>query len=286
MTRNPRIANLQRAAALPWTDDGRCVVQHASNPWPAVVERCFYALDTGRIRFHDIERRCTVASADAASLQTMVGLCLLAQPELLVGAVIVIGVVVAAVAIKEALDAYELSDHPEDAKPVPETRPRPGTKPVTQEPTAEPTPKPEASPPGTKWPPPVPTEPPGPERSECTPRPVPHLGGDVLHNQCADRVPQRDFPGSDVLVGGKHFDAVQLRARVLWEVKTDKFDSYTPDLQEIVIKKQVAELLRELNLAKACGFDFRVGVRSATHKVELERQTPELAGRIVVMDWC
>jgi hypothetical protein len=30
----PRIANLQRAAALPWEDDGRCVVQEWT-PWSA-----------------------------------------------------------------------------------------------------------------------------------------------------------------------------------------------------------------------------------------------------------
>ncbi|WP_386962736.1 hypothetical protein [Archangium violaceum] len=37
------------------------------------------------------------------------GICVLAAPEIVVGAVIVTGVVVVSFAIKEALDAYELS---------------------------------------------------------------------------------------------------------------------------------------------------------------------------------
>jgi hypothetical protein len=277
MAENPRLANLQRAAALPWTDDGRCVVAHASRPWPTVAERCFHALDAQRIRFHDTDGRCSVASTDAASLQAMVGLCLLAQPELLVGAVIVIGVVVAAVAIKEALETYELEgSYPEQAKPVPVTTP------VTQEPAAEHAPQPEESP--SRKDPPVVIDPPGPGRPECTPRPVPHMGGDALHNQCADKVPRRDFPGSDVMVNGKSFDAVQLRARVLWEIKTDNFDSYPRDLRRIVVENQVAELRRERNLAAACGFDFWVGVRSAAHRDALLNAEPLL--KILIMDWC
>jgi hypothetical protein len=53
-----------------------------------------------------------------------------------------------------------------------------------------------------------------------------------------------------------------------------------------VIDNQVLELQRERELARACGFDFRVGVRSAAHKAALERADPELEGIIVVMDWC
>jgi hypothetical protein len=69
-------------------------------------------------------------------------------------------------------------------------------------------------------------------------------------------------------------------------VKTDNFDTYPPDLRDIVIDKQVTELLRERELARACGFDFRVGVRSAAHKADLERAEPDLEGLIVVMNWC
>lgn len=276
--RSPRLANLQRAAALPWKDEGRCVSQQASHSWPLVVERCFHALDTRKIRFRDTERRCPVASTDAAGLEMMVGICLLTQPELVVGAVVVIGVVVVAVAIAEELDAYELSgSHPEDVRPVAETGP------ASTEPLAERRLEPEPS--GQGGFPPVPPVPPGRERSaDCTPQPVPHLGGDALHNQCADRVPQNGFAGSDVLVNGKRFDALQPRAHVLWEVKTDNFDTYTVALRKIVIGKQVSELQHEHKLALACGFDFRVGVRSAAHKAALENVDRTLI--IVVMDWC
>src|SRR5512143_1220765 len=97
-----RLANLQRAAALPWKDGGRCVVQEASEPWPELVERCFQALDHDRIQFNDPTGRCAVASAGAAALR--LGLCVLAAPELVVGAVVVIGVVVVAAAIAEGVD--------------------------------------------------------------------------------------------------------------------------------------------------------------------------------------
>jgi len=106
VSRNPRIANLQRAATLPWRDGGRCAVQEASRPWPVLAERCFQALDHDRLRFNDPAGRCAVASAGTAALG--IGLCVLAAPEIVVGAVIVVGVVVVEVAIKEALDAYEL----------------------------------------------------------------------------------------------------------------------------------------------------------------------------------
>jgi hypothetical protein len=126
-----------------------------------------------------------------------------------VGAVVVIGVVVVAVAIAEELDAYELrGNHSEDVRPVAETGP------VPREPVAER--KPQSEPSGQDGPPPVPPVLPGRDRSaDCTPRPVPHLGGDALHNQCADRVPRNGFPGSDVLVNGKRFDALQPHARTL-----------------------------------------------------------------------
>ncbi len=121
-------------------------------------------------------------------------------------------------------------------------------------------------------------------RPECIPRIVPHLGGDALHNKCADRVPNNGFPGFDALVNGKHFDALQIRAGVLWEIKTDNFDTYSRALRDIVMGKQVPELRRERGLARACGFDFRVGVRSAAHMAALEELEPTLD--VVVMDWC
>ncbi|EPX62725.1 hypothetical protein D187_008913 [Cystobacter fuscus DSM 2262] len=64
-------------------------------------------------------------------------------------------------------------------------------------------------------------------------------------------------------MNGKNFDALQLAARALWEVKTDNFDTYPPELRRIVLEDQVLELQYERALALACGFNFRVGVRSA-----------------------
>jgi hypothetical protein len=116
---SPRFANLQRAAQYPWTDDGHCVVREASNEWPILAERCFYALDHDRVRFRDVTGRCAVASAPAAAATMTMGvaLCVFASPAVVTGAVIVIGTVVVAVAIKEGLDAYERRASRERARP-------------------------------------------------------------------------------------------------------------------------------------------------------------------------
>jgi hypothetical protein len=279
VAQNPRLANLQRAAMLPWRDEGRCVVREASQPWPVLVERCFQELDHERIRFNDPTGRCAVASAGAAAMG--IGICILAAPELVVGTVVVMGVVVVGVAIKEALDAYQL------ARGRPEVRPVPQTKPAPQQPLAERRPEPEESPSGEDRPPRGPPEPPERERRPaCRPVPVPHRGGDDEHDRCADKIPNNSFPGRDVLVNGKNFDALQLLTRTLWEVKTDNFDTYTPALRGFVIRDQVVKLMREHELARVCGFDFRVGVRSAAHKAALELAEPRLDGLIVIMGWC
>jgi hypothetical protein len=199
-----------------------------------------------------------------------IGLCVLAAPEIVVGAVIVTGVVVVGFAIKEALDAYELKrGHPERARPVPETKPAP------QEPLAERRPKPEPA--GQDWPPPLPPEPLDRERRRrCEPIPVKHRGGDDVHNTCADRFPPNRYPGLDVLVDGKHFDALQVGVRVLWEIKTDQFDTYSRFLQNQVIRDQVLEMQEERDIATACGYGFVVGVSTEAHKAALEAQDRRL----------
>ena len=45
------------------------------------------------------------------------------------------------------------------------------------------------------------------------------------------------YPGMDVLVGGKRFDALQVGVRVLWEIKTHQFDTYTAFIQ----RQEIAE---------------------------------------------
>ncbi|ATB32820.1 DUF6310 domain-containing protein [Melittangium boletus] len=113
-------------------------------------------------------------------------------------------------------------------------------------------------------------------RPECEPRPVSHLGGDALHDWCADTFPPNYYPGKDVLVDGKRFDALQVGAPVLWEIKTDRFDTYTPFLRNRVISDQVEELRREREIAVACGYGFVVGVSSAAHRTVLLNEEPLL----------
>jgi Family of unknown function (DUF6310) len=282
VSRSHPLANLRRAVALPWKDEGRCVVAEAANPWPVVVERCFHALDTRKLRFRDVERRCPVASVDAATMETMVAFCLLTQPELVVGAVVVVSAFVVAVAIVEAIDRYELKGRGVVDGTRKTTRPGSVVKPSRPDPLADQNPGPKKSSLGPDLIPPNPG--PTERRLDCMPKPVPHLGGDALHNLCADRIPENGFSGSDVLVNGKRFDALQPGARMLWEVKTDNFDAYPDELKTIVLKKQEADLRAERDLAEACGFAFTVGVRSAAHRRALLKQVRFL--EVVIMDWC
>jgi len=279
--RDPRLANLQRASTLPWTDVGRCAVREASEPWHVLVERCFHALDHDRIEFHDPTGRCAVASAGAAAVG--IGVCVLAAPEIVVGAVIVTGVVAVGFAIKEALDAHELSGGRPEVRPAPETRPEPETTPAPWEPLPKQRPKPE--PKGPDFPPLGPIETLERERRrKCEPIPVPHRGGNNDHDKCADRIQNNSFPGWDVLVNGKQFDAIQLTTRTLWEVKTDDFDIHSPHSQIFFARVKLPEIRREKALAEACGYKFVVGVRSPAHKTALLALDPDLT--IVVMDWC
>ena len=113
---------------------------------------------------------------------------------------------------------------------------------------------------------------------------MPHRGGNDPHNDCADLIPQNSFPGWDVLVNGKQFDALVLVTRTLWDVKTDNFDIHSPHSQKLFIKVKLPELRREARLARECGYEFIVGVRSEAHKIALERADGSL--KVVVMDWC
>jgi hypothetical protein len=241
-----------------------------------LVERCFQALDHDRIRFNDPTGRCAVASAGAAAVG--IGLCILAAPELIVGAVIVTGVVVVAIAIKEELDASERRASRE--RTGPKSQPRPAHQ---QEPVANRKPTPEGSPLGRDWLPPVSSDS-TERRPECEPIPGPPRGGNDPHNRCADNIPGNDFPGLNVFVNGKHFDALVLATRTLWEVKTDDFDKHSRRSQRFFIEVKLPEIRRERRLAEECGYKFVVGVRSEAHKAALKFADPTL--EIVVMDWC
>ncbi len=279
--RDPRRAHLQRAAALPWTDEGRCAVREASAPWPVLVERCFQALDHDRIAFHDPTGRCAVASIGAAVVG--IGVCVLAAPELALGAVVITGVVVVGVALQEAMDAYELRRGGPGEDPLPETWPGPETTPAPVEPSPKDRPTPE--PRGPDLPPPGTTNLlDSQRRPECRPSPTRHRGGNGTHDRCADLMPGNNFPGSDVLVNGKNFDAMQLATGTLWDVKTDNFDTQSPRSQNFFVRMKLPELQREDRLARQCGYNFVVGVKSAAHKAVLSRLDPNL--KVIVMDWC
>ncbi|KFE67313.1 hypothetical protein DB31_8753 [Hyalangium minutum] len=113
-------------------------------------------------------------------------------------------------------------------------------------------------------------------RSGCEAIPVPHAGGDDPHNECADKFPPNRYPGKDVLVNGKRFDALQVGVRVLWEIKTDQFDTYSLFLRNQVAIDQAEEMREERDIAAACGYGFVVGVSSAAHREALLRQDPTL----------
>jgi hypothetical protein len=166
---------------------------------------------------------------------------------------------------------------------APETQSVPETRPAPPEALAERKPKPEPA--GEDWPPPLPPEPWERERRpECEPQRVKHRGGNDPHNRCADKIPNNSFPGWDVFVHGKNFDALQLATRTLWDVKTDDFGKHSPHSQKFFVKMKLGELQREARLARECGYDFIVGVHSEAHKTALLFADPSL--EVVVMDWC
>jgi hypothetical protein len=113
-------------------------------------------------------------------------------------------------------------------------------------------------------------------RPECEPIPVPHAGEDDPHNECADKFPPNRYPGNDVLVNGKRFDALQVGVRVLWEIKTHRFDTYPDFIRRQTILEQVPLLQEERNIAEACGYGFIVGVSTQAHKDALLLQDPTL----------
>ncbi|ATB35726.1 hypothetical protein CYFUS_001140 [Cystobacter fuscus] len=215
------------------------------------------------------------------------GFCVLAAPEIIVGAVVVAGVVVVGFAISEALEAYEKRGRPQvrppptlpvpetrpvpEAWPVPETRPVPEVKPVPVTKPAPPKPlpqkRPKPEPKGPDFPPVGPTEVTERERRRrCEPIPVPHEGKDDAHNKCADQFPPNRYPGMDVLVDGVSFDALQVGVRVLWEIKTHQFDTYPDFIRRREIEKELEQMIRERTAAAACGYDFVVGVSTQAHK--------------------
>ncbi|AKQ69255.1 hypothetical protein A176_006167 [Myxococcus hansupus] len=81
-------------------------------------------------------------------------------------------------------------------------------------------------------------------------------------------------------MNGKRFDALQVGARVLWEIKIYQFETYSDFLRVRVVENQVLEFQEDRDVAAACGYGFAVGVSSAAHQEALLEQDPSL--RIVV----
>ena len=79
-----------------------------------------------------------------------------------------------------------------------------------------------------------------------------------------------------MLVGGKRFDALQVGVRVLWEIKTDQYDTFSGFHQQQVIRNQVPEMLEERDIAESCGYGFVIGVSTEAHKEALKAVEPEL----------
>jgi hypothetical protein len=203
------------------------------------------------------------------------GVCVLAAPEIVVGAVIVAGVVVVGFAITEALDTYaEKRGRPQvrpapETRPVPEVKPVPVTKPTPQKPSSNKRPKPEPT--GPDFPPIGPVEITERDRRWCEPIPEPHAGEDDAHNKCADQFPPNRYPGMDVLVGGVRFDALQVGVRVLWEIKTHRFDTYPDFIRSREIEKELEQIEKERDAAAACGYGYVIGVSTQAHKDALLR---------------
>ena len=96
---------------------------------------------------------------------------------------------------------------------------------------------------------------------ECQPEPVcPHLGGDPIHNACADTIPPNRFPGCDVLVRTKRFDALSVGQDKLWEFKTNRYSTYPQFLKTITIQNDMADIAVEKPIADSCGFNYEFAV--------------------------
>jgi len=76
----------------------------------------------------------------------------------------------------------------------------------------------------------------------------------------------------DVLVNGIRFDALQVGVRVLWEIKTHRFDTYNDFIRDQEIEKELTQIDKERRAAAACGYGFVVGVSTEAHKEALLRE--------------
>ncbi len=97
----------------------------------------------------------------------------------------------------------------------------------------------------------------------CVGRPLGyHLGGDEVHNTCADNI-GNDYPGSDYLVvtpegTTRAFDLAKLPE--VGEVKTGKLSYYSQELAEKTIEDYLNQSKIDQGIAKRCGLSFTLYV--------------------------
>ncbi len=93
----------------------------------------------------------------------------------------------------------------------------------------------------------------------CIGRPLGyHLGGDEVHNTCADNI-GNDYPGSDYLVvtpegTTRAFDLAKLPE--VGEVKTGKLSYYSEELANRTIEQYAAQSEIDQTIAERCGLSF------------------------------
>lgn len=90
----------------------------------------------------------------------------------------------------------------------------------------------------------------------------PHLGGDPVHNACADSVSDPQFRGCDVYMNGKHYDAANEATRTMWEIKTTRYSDpkYNKYTRMFETDKQVKSSAADAEAAARCGWDYILSV--------------------------
>ncbi|HET9991946.1 MAG TPA: DUF4157 domain-containing protein, partial [Kofleriaceae bacterium] len=124
--------------------------------------------------------------------------------------------------------------------------------------------------------------------TDCKQVPIPRKGGDSKftrrHNRCADAVTIPAYKGKDVCINGKAFDAVDASG-TLWEVKAHAWSYATiyknPKMAKKIAEQIADEVFGERKIARACGKEFKVGVRDAGMKAAIQHYLPGL--NIVVL---
>ncbi len=101
--------------------------------------------------------------------------------------------------------------------------------------------------------------------NRCDVEAVKHLGGDGIHDACADSLPGNLIPGKDLLVTtpegvDKNFDAYTPADHSVWEVKTHKLDDKSARSFKFLAGKQIGELMNEQEIARRCGYNFKISV--------------------------